>query len=463
MSNEGTFRLLVPADRVAVGQGRSIELGQIKWIVTAYPGIPPAARVPEYTCISYSWGHRRTPNPLADGLTMSGRAIPAVETVIKALRPQAIWIDALCVPPREPERTACLRSMGAIYGSASQVAAVLSKSSSSVLKQIKSTGSLDPPTLLALEQDEWVSRAWTYQEMVNSRSFSFIAEACSDHVVSGDQFLNVVGAAISAYKKANGIDSFVLRTLHPRLDSLEDVIADWVTAAYLERTAYQVMSAMDRRSSEHPEDHFNAMIGAITGDAAEVDDGPSVHPAEYFMRVCEAKSDYSFIYSAAPRSDIPGKCWRPVAGLIPAVLPWHSHGDGQPGHAHPTHLTLEGMCRMVPGAATPTALQFIEDWLQSANSSPSSGTLAERTLAKLRQAGFSGSGEHLEVESGLFFPQSTLTHSDQAAVAVALGVKWVHGAPGLLLNSAGADLHRFGAVGVFVGPLPKTGNPINVM
>jgi hypothetical protein len=48
-------------------------------------------------------------------------------------------------------------------------------------------------------------------------------------------------------------------------------------------------------------------------------------------------------------------------------------------------------------------------------------------------------------------------------VAVALGVKWVHGAPGLLLNSAGADLHRFGAVGVFVGPLPKTGNPINVM
>lgn len=118
---------------------------------------------------------------------------------------------------------------------------------------------------------------------------------------------------------------------------------------------------------------------------------------------------------------------------------------------------------MVPGAATPTALQFIEDWLQSANSSPSSGTLAERTLAKLRQAGFSGSGEHLEVESGLFFPQSTLTHPDQAAVAVALGVKWVHGAPGLLLNSAGADLYRFGSVGVFVGPLPKTGSPINVM
>jgi hypothetical protein len=221
------------------------------------------------------------------------------------------------------------------------------------------------------------------------------------------------------------------------------------------------MSSMDRRSSERSEDHFNAMIGAITGDAAEAEDGPSIHPAEYFMRVCEAKGDYSFIYSAAPRSDAAGKCWRPVAGPIPAVLPWHSHGDGQHGHAYPTHLTLEGMCRMVPGAATPAALQFIEDWLQSTNSSPSSGTLAERTLAKLRQAGFSGSGEHLEVESGLFFPQSTLTHPD--GVAVALGVKWVHGAPGLLLNSAGADLHRFRAVGVFVGPLPKTGNPINVM
>jgi hypothetical protein len=30
MSNEGTFRLLVPADQAAAGQGRSIELGGIR-------------------------------------------------------------------------------------------------------------------------------------------------------------------------------------------------------------------------------------------------------------------------------------------------------------------------------------------------------------------------------------------------------------------------------------------------
>jgi hypothetical protein len=73
------------------------------------------------------------------------------------------------------------------------------------------------------------------------------------------------------------------------------------------------------------------MIGAIT--SASMDDArdATLDPAEYFMRVCEAKGDYSFIYSTAPRSDVPGRSWRPIAGSLPAILCWHSFGDGQSG------------------------------------------------------------------------------------------------------------------------------------
>ena len=180
------------------------------------------------------------------------------------------------------------------------------------------------------------------------------------------------------------------------------------------------------------------------------------------MRVCEAKGDYSFIYSAAQRSEIPGKCWRPVAGPIPAVLPWHSFGDGQSGCLYATHLQLDDMCRMIPGAVNSEARKLMDWWLQSGNAGPSTGNIADLILARLRQAGFSGCGEHLELESGYFYPQSTLPRAEEAVVVVAAGVSWTHGAPGLLVIENDTDIHHFCGVGVFVGRVPKAGNSINV-
>ena len=135
------------------------------------------------------------------------------------------------------------------------------------------------------------------------------------------QFLNDVGNALEKYKKLHCCNSFTLRTLHPRLDSLEDTIADWLTADFAKRSAYQAMSCMDRRTSERKEDYFNALIGAITAEPLRDPSATALHPAEYFMRLCEEKGDFSFIYSSAPRSNAPGRSWRPLAGPIPAIQP----------------------------------------------------------------------------------------------------------------------------------------------
>ena len=124
------------------------------------------------------------------------------------MRPSAIWVDALCVPSRDPARTACLRSMGAIFSSAMQVVAVLSRSCSDLLQQIQVTGRVNPEMFHVLEKDDWVTRAWTYQEIVNSRSTHFITEGGGGVSVSGHQLLNTVLQATSDYKKAQGLTSF---------------------------------------------------------------------------------------------------------------------------------------------------------------------------------------------------------------------------------------------------------------
>jgi hypothetical protein len=455
----GVFRLLVPASQPTPPGTRSIELQGRHWLLTELTF--GATDTPEYICVSYAWGRRKkTVNPFDENQLMSDRTILAIEATIRTRKPKAIWIDALCVPSQEPARAVCLQNMGAIYGNASQVVVVLSKSSSVLLEQFHRSRRIDTATLLVLENDDWITRAWTYQEIVNSKSIHFIAEGGSEVSVSGDDLLNGVGQAIDDYKRLNGFDSFKLRSLHPRLDSLEDVIADWLIS---ERTAYQVMSAMDRRVSEREDDQFYAMVGAITATPFYDQEARSVHPAEYFMQICESKGDYSFIYSTSPRSEISGKCWRPVIGPIHAIFPWHTYGKGQSGNIFRTHIQLNNMCRMIPGSVDPTARQqLVEMWLQADNAVSSSDISSTIILQRLREAGFSGCGDCLELTSGYFFPQTPLTQVDEVRVFVAIDVRWAFGAPGILVKGNSSDIHHFSGVGVFVGLVPRVGMSINI-
>jgi len=453
------FQILVPLESP---HEHSIELQGRYWTLINSLLTHNDVDTPEYVCVSYVWGKEKIVNPFNKDWLMSSRTIPVLNAIIKTWQPKAIWIDALCVPFQDPERTACLQNMGMIYSKASRVIVVLSESCSTLLEQIQNTGYVDIVTLLTLEDDDWVTRVWTYQEVVNSKSIHFIVEKGSNVSVPGDQLLNCVGQAISKYKQTQGYDTFALRILHPRLDSLEDLIADWLTANYLERSAYQVMSDMARRVSERPDDHFYAMIGAINTISLDAKDTQPVHPAEYFMRVCEEKADYSFIYSAAPRSEIPGKCWRPIVGLIPAILPWHSYGEGQSGCIYPTHIKLDNMCHMMIESINPTAKQFVEEWLKSDNVCFSSETIINVILQRLKNAGFSGCGQSLELQGGYFFPLTPIGNLDDVFAVISTGVRWVHGSPGLLVRKTTIEIHHYCDVGVFVGIVPQEGNPINI-
>ena len=66
--------------------------------------------------------------------------------------------------------------MGAIYAAAHAVVAVLSPGTAGVVGT-KSRGgeAIGLEDLDQLEQDEWVRRAWTYQEIANSRMIRLFA------------------------------------------------------------------------------------------------------------------------------------------------------------------------------------------------------------------------------------------------------------------------------------------------
>lgn len=488
-ASENMFRLLVPATDATPPGAPFVELCGSPWVLTEYATIADA---PTFTCISYSWGSGRTENMLEGGL-MSDRTIAAIEATIKASQSRenwashiqftyagdpeeeavcqeaalkasrAIWIDAFCVPHHEPEKTECLRSMGAIYSSARQVFVVLSNSCSDVFCQIRNSGRLDPSALFVLESDEWITRAWIYQEAVNSKALYFILQDDEKTLFSGMDFLNAVVTSTEAYRKAQGIDSFTWSVLHPWLNNLEAIAADYRNAEFAERSAYQVLSAMYPRVLGRIGDVFYAMVGAITTQPLAVQDDNALHPSEYFMRVCEDKGDYSFIYCIAPRCDVPGKQWRPVAGQIPPVLSGLLvSGSGLHGCRTPTHLELKNMCKLVPGAINAEGLTIISAFLERDSSGLSSDVISAAILGCLRKIGFSGCGEYMELENGFFFSQSTFAQFDDVFVVVSKDVHWTNGAPALLLRSNDTDINQFCDVGVFVGKLPKISESINV-
>lgn len=484
------IRLLEPASHLTQLDALSVEIFGKRWVVSEYAQLSDA---PAYTCISYAWGEEKTANSLYDGQIMSARTIPAIEATINASQSQeswaanirfsqnrdplkeaagqstalkasqAFWIDALCVPSQDPARTACLQSMGDIYSSAFQVFVVLTKSCSGIFHNISCTGKLNLSDLLVLEREDWIDRAWAYQEAVNSKALYFVVDDAKNIIVSGLDFLNAIMKAVDEYKLLHKLDNITWVKRHPRLYYFEALLADYRISDYATRSAYQVMSVMNQRVTERAEDYFYAMIGAITSVPLAIQGNESLHPSEYFMRVCEHKGDYSFIYNTAPRSDVSGRRWRPIEGRFAAVLPGLiTFGNGQAGLQEFTHLKLDNMCRLHPGSITSDGLKAAIWFLGTNSDGLPPDSIASGILERLKTLGFSGCGEYLELENGFFFPQSKPVHSNKNFVVISRDVDWVTGSPGLLLRSNNTDINDFCDVGAFVGRVPKFGESINV-
>jgi hypothetical protein len=409
---------------------------------------------PEYSCVSYTWGPGRMPHPLNPALMISDHTLSVLAATIRSLDCRHLWIDALCVPPNYPEKGATLESMGFIYSRAQQVVVVLSRSTFEAFAQMHRSDRLDERVLEALEHDEWITSVWTYQEVVNSQRLFFVCEdpGLLPGAIQGGEFLNRVGFSLELYQKAHGLTTFDVVEKFPRLASYSDLIADWFTAGYEKRSALQVISNMDHRIAKDPKSRFYAMIGAITQEVSAHASRPCIASlSESFMAACEKKNDFSFIYSADNRDTLSGRRWRPVAGLLPSILPWHSWGEAQRAHVDAAGFWLDDMQKLELAPALGTeAVEYIAGWMhQPGLTIVTEGAVVKELYGHLRQLGFTGSQEYLLTEAGIFFPQSPLLTQADVTVLVSTSLRWTLGGPGLA-QVVGAEVNSY-IPGVFVG------------
>jgi hypothetical protein len=405
-----------------------------------------------YSCISYTWGSGRRHSPFDPSLLVSDRTVPALQTFTRH-RPSCsrIWIDAFCVPSLEPERTQTLQSMGYIYARADEVLVVLSSAALPALTRMLDSSHLEVNDLAVLEREGWVERAWTYQEAVNSKALSLSCEGEASALVPANRFFDCLGYAL-AHCTSSILDK--LRTF-PRLNAFEDIMADFYTASYQDRAALNVMSNMDRRVQERAEDHFYAMIGAISAEQSSA--VGKLLPCEAFMSVCEMKGDFSFIFSASKRAEMPLKGWRPIHGDLPSILPWHASGSRQSGQLCHDVLWLDDMLVVHPAQPQEEARVFVQRWLTAfwGDQRNAQENLEDAAYSTLRVMGFTGSARCVTTTGGFFYSFEPVASERVIKILVSTALRWRMGAPGLVLYQE-RDKQRISySPGVYVGAVEE--------
>lgn len=297
---------------------------------------------------------------------------------------------------------------------------------------------------------------WTYDEVVNSQKLKFVSDC---HVVEGLDFLDFVGFSLNLYQKAHHLSSFDIRQELPHLDAFVELIGDWQTAAFTERSAFQVMSNLDQRFCLDAENYFYAMIASITAEIVPIEQAPAISVeslAETMMKICESKKDFSFIFSTSQRDERSGKEWRPLPVVIHSVLSWHSIGDAQTGYWDRDGFWFSAMVLLKPlPELGESGKDFIDRWLkENALLTVHEGSFMSSVHSIILKMGFSGCGEGIPTSHGFFYPHIKCFDTDEGfELLISTQIWWTFGAPGL------AKVTRLGKVkyfpGVFVGLVDK--------
>ncbi len=449
------FRLIIE-DPSNAEPGRTIQVnGMQRYLSKPLHVDLEHPELPKFTCISYVWGHAREPNPFHPGELMSANTTPALSSAMAHGITTAFWIDALCVPPTLPFKHHTLGSMGYIYSAAEEVIITLPPSLLPVLNGMKRSDRLSEEVLLSLEEDDWVRSVWTYQEVVNAKAVYFVGGSFK---IDGSHFLNCLGHSLTRYRATHNLSAFDLSKQLAKLNALEELLVDWMTGDYTERSALRAMSQFQYRYNHDPRNYFYSVLGTMVKGPWPWNIKMGIEElAEEFMDVCEQKNDYSFIYSSNPRDRVDPRCryWRPTAGLLHVVLAWHSWGEGQRGRHDGEGFWLEKMVSLRPSTELGgRGSLFLSQWLNAVHSdnlSRSNDQIADQVLVNLRQMAYSGVGRVLWTTHGIFFPQTELTQDARIEVLIATEVRWVFGAPGLARVTRGEGIEF--VPGVFAGEI----------
>lgn len=375
--------------------------------------------------------------------------------------------------------------MGFIYSIATSALVVLKEPAWQVISSASAKmnpGPLSHADMHILENDKWISRVWTYQELVNSSHTYFTTPSKSPNlpapVVKAERFLNCVGHSLQAWKVDTGSAVAACLQTFPNLNTLESTLLDWKMAAYLDRSALGVLSSISMRSYDphFPQNRLLACLGALTVEASWGPPSTTLSElAKKFMWICESKADYSFIYTSDERSGVPGFHWSPAAeqeggANLRPIVSWDVSGS-QAGHRDTQGRScLDNMIRVYPspnGQASNEGAQFIKAFLYGVstpgretigfyNQDDEGGDLLDAVLDCLALIGFKGCPIPTICEHGLFFGQLDMEiEGTQVELYISGGVEWVFGRPGLARWDNGEEVGYRYCAGAYVGFVPR--------
>ncbi|KAL8243962.1 hypothetical protein R6Q59_010220 [Mikania micrantha] len=488
------FRLLIPKQSNTVHStaqtnaeaARSLTIDGQTWMLSG-PLDFDDDRLPKYACVSYKWGRERQPHALYPQRQMSTHVIPSLTSAMKS-RPTypAFWTDVLCIPPEEGvARQATLENMGAIYARAAEVIVVLGENTFNVLQNMIATKTVSEADLHVLETDMWVASVWTYQELVNAGAVCFMSEMSIERAgddtngnepianpsaIECDQFLNALGHGLVKYGQSQDIDTFLVSRKFPNLNILENLLVDWMVGSHVRYSALAIFSNVCMKRNEGAANYYYAIFGALSNSTEQLvwsSDEAEVTLAEKMMKICESKSDFSYIYSVADRDVVSGRRWRPRATVLPPdgspapdvlqpPLVWHFWGEAQSGsYDESGRLWLHNMIIIHHSASTEMSMvakKSIMDWLNIPSLSSQVGTdaFARIVHSRIQAIGFRGSVEPVVAAEGLIFAIHPAKQEQVVDFIISNEIRFGSGAPGLvrLLDADGEILY---SVCLFIG------------
>lgn len=240
--------------------------------------IVPLAQDLEYLALSYVWGNKATDAATYQTLQLGYSVpLPAPQTVedamsvVRSLGKRYLWVDRFCMWQSENKHLQ-IQNMDQIYRNAlTTIVAVDADSAESGLRGVSSPRraqfrfrtdagilvSTLPHVSLPLSSSTWVTRGWTYQEALLSRSCLFFTKdqvyfACKAHLRS---------EAVEQLPITH--DAWVRETLGPRLMSYTDNVHFTTTSRYEQPFFYQHIKEYTSRSLSFDSDALNALKGII--------------------------------------------------------------------------------------------------------------------------------------------------------------------------------------------------------
>jgi hypothetical protein len=377
--------------------------------------------------------------------------------------------------------------MGFIYNAATSVVIVLQRPVWGVIEAAsmeESPIALTQQQMEVLERDTWISRVWTYQELMNGREEIFTTTnlGVEGHFVPAENFFDCIGFSLARWKAENKKTASDVLDVFPNLNTLEDTLVDTKMAQYLEWSALSVLSHMSWRNfdSKYPQNRLLAGLGVLTKDVSWGPPSTTVEEiAGQLMSICEERNDYSFIFTADRRDETPGFRWRPdpkkgntsvprPVHLIP-ILSWTSYGipfgDTQKGRHDENGFWLQGMIHLKPSSQlSDDAREFLETWLYGIKEREQpqirrtnffrredyEDTKVDEVMLKaIQRLGFTGCPEAQVCNTGLFFSQMALRGLHSVELFAAWSVQWVFGSPGLARWLEAGEMRY--CAGVFAG------------